>query len=225
MADPKRFCGNDNFEVSDSLRNQLRNQPTDERINTLFGHLENAPLDTVPNYITDLFDGTNLCNDLVKHGRKEDLLHLLELVNATPGRDSALDHIFEALLLEEPVYSKALKQLVSSIYSLGRPSDMCIDYIVRKITNNDNDNIAEFLDELKIISGNGYKFNVTTINKLMVYSYENFNLNFHQFVLKNIVNKLSPPELDLVNANILSKFTQRRLSNVKQQRMGLGRKR
>lgn len=217
MADPKRFCGNDNFEVSDSLRNQ----PTDERINTLFGHLENAPLETVPNYIPDL------CEDLVKHGRKEDLQHLLELVNAFPiaGRDSVFDHILEALLHQEPVYSKALKQLVSSIYGLGRPSEMCIDYIVRKITNTDNDNIAAFLDELKMISGTGYKFNITTINKLMKYSYENFNLNFHQFVLTQIVNKLSPSDLELVNGNILSKFTERRLSNVRQQRMGLSRKR
>lgn len=214
LADPKRIChGGSSLDFTESLRNQ----PTDERINTCFGYLQNDSLSTVPGYIPDL------CNDLVKRGRKEDLQHLLELVKDSPvhGREPIYDSLLLAFMQEEPSYSKALKQFISI---LGKPSEMCIGYIARKILSHANDNIGSFLDELKLIVATGHKFNVTEINKLMMYCNENFNMNFHQFVLTRILNKLPAEELNKLNQDILTKFANRRLAHVKQQRMGLPRK-
>lgn len=217
VPESKRFCANG---VLYDETESLRNQPTEERINTCFGYLQDAPLNTLPDYIPDL------CNDLAKHGRKDGLQHLLQLVKDSPiaGRDAIYNHMFTALRRQENSYSHALKQLVSIIYSLGKPTEVCIDYIARKIICEDNDNIGAFLNDLKEICSNGYKFKITMVNRLMQHCIDNFNIDFHQFVLTRIVNKLSKSELDVVNSTTLNSFVARRMANVKQHRMGLSRK-
>lgn len=218
MSDPKRFCTNGS--VAFDWNDGLRNQPTEQRIDILFGYLKNASFETVPEYIPDL------CNELVKHGHQEGLKNLLEMVKDTPigDRDSIYDYMLQALLQVETSYSKALKRLANVIYGLDKPSNRCIDYIVRKIFCSENEDIGAFSDEFKIICANGYRFNATMINKLMVYCTDNFNVPFYQFVLTRIVNKLSKSELDDLNETILTKFVHRKLEHIKHQRVGLSRK-
>lgn len=215
LSDPKRFCANG------CASNGLCNQPTEERIDTLFGYLKNASFDTVPEYIPDL------CHELVKHGREDGLKDLLEMVKGTPigDRDPIYDYILQALLQVESSYSKALKRLANAIYGLGTPTDRCMNYIVRKIFSAENEDIGAFLDELKKLCAKGYKLNATMINKLMVHCTDNFDVPLHQFVLTRIVNKLSKSELDTLNETILKKFVDRKMEHIKHQRVGLSRKR
>lgn len=117
-------------------------------------------------------------------------------------------------------YSVALKQLLDANCHLYCCDD-CTDYIARKICNTLNDDIGAFLGELKKITARNYKFDMVMTNLLMNHCIEHFDVHFHQFVLTQIVNKLTPPELDQVNQVILHKFVNRRMGNLKKSRMGL----
>ncbi|XP_031633493.1 uncharacterized protein LOC116347154 [Contarinia nasturtii] len=219
LAKPKRLratldADNDGaFEMSESFRNQ----PTDERINTLFEYVQNTKLEYAP----------NLCNEIVEHGRKQELPRFMEVAKTFPTNVQPLvyDHVFRALWhADGAVYSTALKELTNIVHSVGYTSEKCIDYIVRKILATNNDNLSAFYDELKYIHKSGYKFDVMQMNSLMDHCIKNFDLNFHQFVL-DILNKFSRPVLDMVNQELLKRFAERRMENVRQQRrLGLSRK-
>lgn len=124
-------------------------------------------------------------------------------------------------LSETNSYSDAVKMLMSP--SVGIPDTKCMDFIARKIFDNGHD-IGGFFGQLQQMSGNGYTFGATHINKLMDYIIRNFNVDFHQFVLTRIVGKLTKSELDRLDSEILHKFSQRRLDHVGQHRIGLSRK-
>lgn len=122
-------------------------------------------------------------------------------------------------------YSGAVQMMFKSIDTLDNPPDTkFMDYIARKIFDNGHDNVDAFFAELKQMLKHGYKFSAPHINKLMDYCIRNFNVEFHQFVLTSILNKLQPTELDLVNSDILRQFSQRRLDHGSQFRLGLSRK-
>lgn len=175
--------------------------------------------------INDDYNETSYANIayMVKDGRIDDLNRLIE---SMPEYNQKLffDKLFKVLQQNEVQYSMALKQLMEIIRGSGELDGKCIEYIVQKILHSDNDNIGGFRMELKQIVANGYKFNMTTINKLMNHCIVHFDVSFHQFVLTSIVNKLTADELDQLNESILMKFTEKRLANVKRQRMGLSRK-
>lgn len=120
-----------------------------------------------------------------------------------------------------PSYSMMLKQLLN-LNPNRYCCDHCIDYFARKICNHHNDELGSFLAELKMIKKRGYKFNAVMINMMMRHCTEHFDMHFHQFVLTKILNDSSV--LEHVNEDSLQKFVNRRLTNVKQIRLGLSRK-
>lgn len=121
-------------------------------------------------------------------------------------------------------YSTALKELINTSHSSGTPNDEWYEYIAKKIFHNNNDNLGAFQKELKQIISSGYKFNVTMINRLMDYCTINFDVNLHQLILTQILNKLPPNELDGISESVLKKFTAKRMANINGQRIGLSRR-
>lgn len=121
-------------------------------------------------------------------------------------------------------YSAALKQLIEDICKSQSFNGKCIGYIAQKIVCGQNDNIGMFIKELKRICGAGYNFDPLMVNRLMKYCTEHFDMNFHQFVLTQIVNKLTKSKLDNLNESILREFVERRLLHERQLRIGLSRR-
>lgn len=123
---------------------------------------------------------------------------------ANKASTKSFDEILNALIAVGHSYSEALKIVLRTIVSFNVTP---IDYIARKIASKNNDNMSEFIDELKQIMRLNYYFNPMMVNAMMRHSLQNYNLRFHEFIAQNVLKHV---EADRLDQGVLNDFNRQR---------------
>lgn len=144
-------------------------------------------------------------------------------MSSSDGTNPSITDRFQALPEDKALYPSELMKILCDINLSGLNVE-CLNFVVRKILATNNDDISAFKPQLEEILEIGFKFDTLMVNQLMQYCTRKYNMNFYQFVLKAIINKLTKTEIDKLNADILGEFVNERLKHVSSQRLGLSRK-
>lgn len=159
----------------------------------------NDRFDNANSSMTQLF---NRCTHLARYGPLEELHRFIvaseEYINQQPNAFETILKIFDQCHVPQ-----ALKSFFKIVGSFGNRSK-AYEFVARQIIFA-NDMIL-FLDELTQLNSCGFPFQSTMINALMEYSMKNYDLNFMNFVLKDVINHLHQMQLDDLNQPLFHKF-------------------
>lgn len=172
-------------------------QHLDGNLNKFFSEIEQQPRSVFPQVFVAFY----------KFCLKYKMTDHWTRFNSTLAKKSStksFDEILNALIAVGHSYSEALKIILGTIVSFNVTP---IDFIARKIASVHNDKMSEFIDELKQITRQNYRFNPLMVNAMMRHCLQNYNHHFHDFIAQQVLKHVQANDL---HQDVLNDFNRQR---------------